>query len=344
MRALVARLDNAGDVLLAGPAIRAVAASADEVVLLCGPQGVAVAELLPGVSRTVVWESPWVGDGAPPVDRADVLGLVDRLAGLAVDQAFILTSFHQSPLPLALLLRLAGVPTIAATSVDFPGQLLDVRHAYLDDVHEVEQSLSLVATLGHRLPDGDDGRLRLRGPLPPVRPFDDPYVVVHPGASVPARGYDAERAARLVDLLVEAGRRVVVSGGPGERDVTAAVAGPPRDAVVDLGGRTDLGGLASVLEGADVLVSGNTGPAHLAAAVGTPVVEVFAPVVAPHRWRPWGVPAVLVGDLDIACAGCRARTCPFPDQPCLRDATPEALADAVAALVEGRHPLSEVAP
>ena len=84
--------------------------------------------------------------------------LVDRLTDLEIDQALVLTSFHQSPLPLALLLRMAGVPTIAAVSVDYPGSLLDVRHRVDDDLHEVERGLSLVATLGYRLPEGDDGR------------------------------------------------------------------------------------------------------------------------------------------------------------------------------------------
>jgi ADP-heptose:LPS heptosyltransferase len=338
---LVARMDNAGDVLLAGPAIRAVAAT-DDVVLLCGPHGAAAGDLLPGVDQTLTWRAPWVGDDAPPVDPADVGHLVDRLADLGLDRAVILTSFHQSPLPLALVLRLAGVGTVVGTSVDFPGTLLDVRHPYRDDVHEVEQSLSLVATLGYRLPEGDDGRLRLRGPLPPLRPFEQPYVVVHPGASIPTRGYDAPRAAALVDRLVDDGWRVVVTGGGGERALTAAVTGPDRPEVLDLGGRTGLAELASILAGAAVLVSGNTGPAHLAAAVGTPVAEIFAQVVAPHRWRPWGVPSILLGDLDIACAGCRARTCPFPDQPCLRDVTPEAVAAAVATLASARRDVAEV--
>ena len=340
MKVLVARMDNAGDVLLAGPAVRAVAATA-EVVLLCGPAGAAAGALLPGVARTLVWRAPWVGDDAPAVDRRDVADLVDRVAAERFDQALLLTSFHQSPLPLALLLRMAGVPTIAGTSVDFPGTLLDVRHRYDEDLHEVEQSLSVAATMGHRLPPGDDGGLALRRPLPSVRPFDEPYLVVHPGASVPARGYDAERASHLVRLLADQGWRVAVTGAPSEAELTAVVTAGAGPQVVDLGGRTDLAELAGVLEGARALISGNTGPAHLAAAVGTPVVEVFAPVVAPHRWRPWGVQSVLLGDLDIACAGCRSRRCPFEGQPCLRDVTPEAVAQAVTALV-GPAPRCEV--
>src|SRR5215218_8304234 len=191
---LVARLDNAGDVLLAGPAIRAVAAGARRVTVLSGPSGRAAAELLPGVDEVLTFEAPWVPFEAPPVDRAAVDALVERVACLGADVGIVLTSFHQSPLPLALLLRLAGVPRLGAISVDYPGSLLDVRHRVDDDVHEVERSLSLVAAMGFPLPPGDGGTLAVRRPLPAVRPFDGTYVVVHPGASVPARRWWPEGA------------------------------------------------------------------------------------------------------------------------------------------------------
>lgn len=331
---LVARLDNAGDVLLAGPAIRAVADGAERVTLLCGPGGRAAAELLPGVDDIVVFDAPWVSFDAPSTSRAAVDELVDRVAGLGVDQAFVLTSFHQSPLPLALLLRMAGVAVVAATSVDYPGSLLDVRHVVLEGAHEVEQSLSLVGELGYHLPPGDHGALAIRPRSSAGLSLQTPYVVVHPGASVPARGWDAARAAALVPMLVDLGWNVVVTGGPAETSLTAAVAGGPgRDGVVDLGGALDLAGLADVLEAASVVVCGNTGPAHLAAAVSTPVVSIFAPVVPLGRWGPWQVPTVVLGDQDIVCAGCRARTCPIPGQPCLAAVTPGAVVAAIRALV-----------
>jgi ADP-heptose:LPS heptosyltransferase len=327
---LVARQDSVGDVLLAGPAVRAVAAGAERVTLLCGPRGWAAGALLPGVDRVVVAHAAWIDAAPRPVTRAEVDELVDRLADLEIDQALVLTSFHQSPLPLALLLRMAGVPTIAAISVDYPGSLLDVRHRVDDDLHEVERGLSLAATLGYRLADGDDGLLAVRrdpaADLPDLG--DGPYVVVHPGTSAPARAWAPERHEALVGALVAAGRRVVVTGDAGERRLTATVAGG-RQGVVDLGGRVDLAGLAEVLARAEVLVVGNTGPAHLAAAVGTPVVSLFSPVVPAVRWRPWGVPQVLLGDQGAACAGSRARACPVPGHPCL-DGVP--VSEVVAAV------------
>jgi ADP-heptose:LPS heptosyltransferase len=314
---LVARQDSMGDVLLAGPAVRAVAAEAGRVTLLCGPRGRAAAELLPEVDEVVVAHAGWIDAEPRRVTREVVDELVDRLVDLEIDQALVLTSFHQSPLPLALMLRMAGVPTIAAVSVDYPGSLLDIRHRVDDDIHEVERGLSLAATLGYRLAEGDDGGLRVRLGGADVPDLEGRYVVVHPGASVPARAWAPERHAALVDALVEGGRRVVVTGGSSERPLTSLVAGPRRPGVVDLGGRVDLAGLARVLDRAEVVVVGNTGPAHLAAAVGTPVVSLFSPVVPAVRWRPWGVAHELLGDQGAACAGSRARVCPVAGHPCL---------------------------
>jgi ADP-heptose:LPS heptosyltransferase len=339
---VVARLDNNGDVLLAGPAVRAVAAGASEVTLLCGRRGVAAATLLPGIDRILEFTAPWIDPDPEPVDRPETDRLVARIAGIEPDIALILTSFHQSPLPLALLLRMAGVPRIAAISDDYPGALLDIRHHVGDDVHEVERGLSLARRAGFELPDGDDGSLRIRSHGPEVRaPFDD-YVVVHPGASVTARAWPAERNRKLVRTLAQNGQAVVVTAGPGEERLAAQVAGPPHPLVANLAGQVSLGGLATLLRRARALVVGNTGPAHLAAAVGTPVVSLFAPTVPAHRWRPWGVPHVLLGDQEVACAGCRARTCPVAGHPCL---TSVDVAEVIGALhrLAASPPLAVVA-
>jgi ADP-heptose:LPS heptosyltransferase len=243
-----------------------------------------------------------------------------------VDEALVLTSFHQSPLPLALLLRLAGVPRIGAISVDYPGSLLDVRHTVPDDVHEVERALSLATAMGYPPAAGDDDRLRIRGAGADDR--DPARVVVHPGASVPARAWAPERHRDLVATLAAEGRDVIVTGGPGERELTRGVAGT---VATDLGGETSLADLAGLIAGAGCLVTGNTGPAHLAAAVGTPVVSLYAPTVPAVRWRPWRVPHALL-HRDVPCAGCRARVCPIPGHPCIDDVTVDEVLAAVGRL------------
>ncbi|MFC4852032.1 glycosyltransferase family 9 protein [Actinophytocola glycyrrhizae] len=337
-RVLVARLDSDGDVLLAGPAIRAAAAHAAEVTLLCGPAGAQAGALLPGVDHTIVWHCPWIAANPDPVRTADVRALTDRVAAAGFDLAVILTSAHQSCLPLALVLRMAGVPVIAGISADYPGTLLDVRLRpdldFTDDAPEPERALAVVNAAGLRLPDVDDGALRVHPP-PDVSHLTGPgpYVVLHPGATVPARRWPAHRCAEAVRALTADGHRVLVTGGPGEKELTAEVAGRHG---TDLGGATGFPELAGVLAGADVVVVGNTGPAHLAAAVGTPVVSLFSPVVPAVRWAPYRVPTVLLGDQTAACRSTRARECPLPGHPCLTTVTAADVVAAVRTLRDGR--------
>lgn len=327
MRTLAVRLDSMGDVLLTGPALRALAATSDHLTVLAGPLGRTAAELLPGVDDVLCWEAPWVAADPKPVDPGAVDDLRDLVADGRYDRAVVFTSFHQSPLPTALVLRLAGVPWIGAISVDYPGSLLDVRHHVDDDIPEPERALSLARACGAELPEGDDGRLAVR-PVHAPEHLPRPYVVLHPGTSAPARAWPAERFRSTCTRLTELGYHVVVTGGPSERDLTAHVADGEGQ---DLGGLLDLEELAGVLAGAEAVVVGNTGPAHLAAAVGTPVVSLFAPTVPAVRWAPYGVRSVLLGDQDAACRGSRALVCPVPGHPCLTTVQPR---DVVAAVVD----------
>ncbi|MBB5919698.1 ADP-heptose:LPS heptosyltransferase [Actinoalloteichus hoggarensis] len=331
---LVARMDSVGDVLLAGPCLRAVAAGAESVTLLAGPRGAAAGALLPGVDEVLTWCAPWIDPEPPPLIEADVHALVADLRRRRVDRALVLTSYHQSPLPLALLLRMAGVPWIGAISADYPGSLLDLRHRVDGDPPESDRALSLAEAAGFALPPGDDGTLAVRVPLPELRELTGSpgYVVVHPGASVPARQMSASRSAAVVAAFAAAGHRVVVTGAPGDGGLTAAVA---RGGGIDLGGRTTLAELAAVLAHAGVVVAPNTGPAHLAAAVGTPVVSLFAPVVPAGRWAPHGVPTVVLGDQDAPCRGSRARECPVAGHPCLESIDPEEVVAATVRLAAG---------
>jgi heptosyltransferase III len=333
-RTLAVRLDSDGDVLLTGPALRALAAGGTRLDLLVSPAGEQAAHLLPGPHEVIVFDAPWSGYRPPPLDPAAVADLVERLRRNGYDRAVVFTSFHQSPLPMALLARLAGIPYIAAMSEDYPGSLLDLRHRRVAR-HEVEAVLELAAATGARLPAGDDGRLAV---LPPPGDVSaavpvDPFVVVHPGASVPSRALRAGHARRIVAALLQDGWGVAVTGGAAEADLGRQATAP---GAVDLSGRTSLAQLAAVLRRAECLVAGNTGPAHLAAAVGTPVVSLFSPVVPVERWQPYGVASIVLGDQEAACRNTRARECPIPGHPCLGEITPAQVVSAVEALATGR--------
>jgi ADP-heptose:LPS heptosyltransferase len=340
-RTLAVRLDNAGDVLVTGPAIRAIAHGSQAVDLLAGPRGRAAATLLPGVDEVLVWHCPWIDAEPAPVDAADVRSLVGRLAARRYERALVFTSFHQSALPTALLLRLAGVTWVGAISVDYPGSLLDLRHRAPEDLPEPERALSLARAAGFSAPPHDTGGLAVRRPLPDVGDLlpPGPYVVLHPGTSVPARAWPVERFAETARLLADRGVRVVVTGGPGEEPLTAAACATTP--ALDLGGVTSLQQLAAVLSRAVAVVVGNTGPAHLAAAVGTPVVSLFAPTVPAVRWAPYQVPRVLLGDQQAPCRDSRLTQCPYPGHPCLGGVTAEEVVAAVEQLAGDRLAASD---
>ncbi|MDQ2865237.1 MAG: glycosyltransferase family 9 protein [Candidatus Eremiobacteraeota bacterium] len=331
-RILAVRQDNNGDVLLAGPALRALRDGCDALTLVCGPRGTNAARLLPGVDDRIVWEAAWIDADPSTVDRADVDAFVDTVRRGRYDEAVIFTSFHQSPLPMALLLRLAAIRRIGAISVDYPGSLLDVRHSVADDMHEVERALSLAASMGYHLAAHDDGRLAIEG-IPQQHSSARKYVVVHPGCTVPARAWSVQGNRSVAAMLAESGYDVLVTGSSDESAITRAVT-DGREHVCDLGGKTSFAQFAAIVRDAAAVVCGNTSTAHVAAAVGTPVIEIFPPTIPAARFRPWMVPHVLLGDQNIACRGCRARVCPIPGQPCIAAVSAQAVVDAVRSLAK----------
>jgi ADP-heptose:LPS heptosyltransferase len=148
----------------------------------------------------------------------------------------------------------------------------------------------------------------------------------------------ATLARESVIALVSAGWCVAVTGARGETDHTRVAGDGAGSRVLDLAGQTDLADLADIVGSASAIVTGNTGPMHLAAAVATPVVAVFAPVVPVDRWRPWQVPHIVLGDTAIACAGCRSRVCPMATQRCVADIRDSDVVDAVSMLTASSVP------
>lgn len=164
---------------------------------------------------------------------------------------------------------------------------------YPDDVHEVLRVLAVTTAAGApsvgtdlELPLTPASRAEARRLLGGPGQSHGPYVCLHPGASRPANRWPPERFAAVGDRLVSAGHRVVLTGSPAEGPVTAAVASAMTAPVVDLAGRTSVVTLAAVLAGARLVVSNDTGAAHVAAAVQAPGVVVFHAGGDPARWAP----------------------------------------------------------
>ncbi|MEN3539517.1 glycosyltransferase family 9 protein [Microbispora sp. ZYX-F-249] len=199
-----------------------------------------------------------------------------------------------------------------------PGGLGEWWLPYPRAEHEVWRHLLLMRHLGVPLP-GNPARLEF-----PERPADlrrlaalmerrrlrpGTYAVVHPGASSPSRRWPAERFAAVADGLAGRGLRVLLSGVAAEAALTAEVRAAMRRPAADLAGRTGLGTYAALLRRAALLVSGDTGVAHLAAATGTPSVTVFLSG-DPVRWsHPGGRHPIARG--DAACSPCPHLDCPI---------------------------------
>ncbi|MBI4544645.1 MAG: glycosyltransferase family 9 protein [Gemmatimonadetes bacterium] len=133
-----------------------------------------------------------------------------------------------------------------------------------------------------------------------------PVVGLFPGGHAPSRRWDGGRFAALARALAARGARVIVFGGPAERELTARVAG---QVAVDAGGRTDLPLLAAGLADCHLLVSNDSGPLHLAAAVGTPTVSLWG-AGNPAVTGPAGAAHRLLRRPELPCVPCVKNRCP----------------------------------
>lgn len=351
-RILCVRLDNLGDVLMTTPAIRALKqqpTGADgtgrprHVTLLGSSAGCEIARQVPEIDATIAYDAPWVAAGRDMPLRTD---FVNRLSAYRFEAAVIFTCYSQSALPAAMLCGQAGIPLRLAHSRENPyGLLTDwVRDPEPDAGirHEVERQLALVETVG-AVPQTDGLSVRV-APAAQLRvaallaargvAFDRPYVVMHPGATASSRRWPAERfAAVAASLSQRHGCPVLVTGTPGETDVVASVVGKG-SRVHDLAGALSLDELVATIDGAALLVSNNSGPVHIAAACGTPVVDVYALTNPQHT--PWRV-AHRVLSKDVPCSNCRQSVCTEPHHACLTGVTVDEVVDAAGALLP-KHP------
>jgi ADP-heptose:LPS heptosyltransferase len=159
---------------------------------------------------------------------------------------------------------------------------------------------------------------------------------MHPGATAPSRRYPAEQFGEVVRILANETRTtVLVTGDESEGPLTEQVCASSGGRAHSLAGRLTLGELAALVEAAPVLVTNNTGPAHLAAAVGTPVVDLYALTNPQHT--PWRVPSRVLS-FDVPCRNCFKSVCPAGHNDCLRKITPAEVAAAVRELLATTRP------
>lgn len=338
---------------MTGPAIRALkeAAPRRRITLLTSPSGAEAGRLLPQVDEVLAYEAPWMK--APPAHRdgAGHIEFVQSLRARAFDAAAIFTVYSQSALPAALLCYLAELPLRLAHCRENPYHLLT---DWVEDTepasgvrHEVQRQLDLVASVGART---HDRRLSMSVPdaaFPTVERLlcdalapQQAWAVIHPGASAASRRYPPESFAAVATSLVrDLGWQVLFTGIESERDLITTIQSMMEAPSCSFAGDLSLAEFAALLSQAPLLIANNTGAVHVAAAVGTPVVDLYALTNPQHT--PWMVPHRLLSH-DVPCKFCHKSVCPEEHHQCLRLVTPEQVVAAARELFEETHPTQPV--
>jgi len=343
---LCIRLDSLGDVLMTTPAIRALKEGKRDrqVTLLTSKSGAKVAPLVPEIDEVIVYDPPWMKTTPARKTSQYDQAFIEKLRTGQYDGAVIFTVFSQSPLPAALTCYLAGIPRRLACCRENPYQLLTdwVREIDPGEItrHEVRRQLDLVAAIGYSL---EDERMRIRVPETAKRhlagilhkegiDLSQPWIVIHPGASAPSRRYSPQGFARVASRLFrDLGLNLIFTGTRSEMEMIGQIQAEAGVPSVSLAGRLPLPGLAALLEAAPMLLSNNTGPVHLAASVGTPVVDLYALTNPQHT--PWRVPSRVLNH-DVPCKFCYKSVCPEGHHNCLRLVHPQKVVQAVASLMK----------
>src|SRR5581483_2006034 len=284
---LAVRMDNIGDVVMLGPALRAVKETSPQarITLLASPAGTTAVGMLPWVDEVITWRAVWQDVGnRMPFEPEREQELVRRLASYQFDAALIFTSFSQTPHTPGYVCYLAGIPLRAGESKEFGGSTLttELRGAP-EELHQVERNLRLIECLGfevrerhlvvaipaaakHAVPT-----LLARAGLDPAKP----YLLLHPGASAHARRYPVARFGVIARLLSRRGWSVLVTGVERETPLLEELQSHAPNVHCLLGG-TSLAEYAALVEQAALVMCNDTLPMHLADAVRTPAVILFS--------------------------------------------------------------------
>lgn len=324
-RILAIRLDNIGDVVMLGPALRALrqAYPQAEITLMASKAGTQAAALLPWVDEVITWRAIWQEIGKDlPTEPGKEHELFSLLQAKSFDAAFIFTSFSQSPFPPAYACYMAGIPLRVGQSREFGGGLLSHWVKPLpDEIHQVERSLHLLRSVG--IP-ADNKKLELRVPLAGQRradtlldevglPKGQPFIALAAGASAVARRYDEKRFARAARMLIEqTGLPVVLIGSPrelGQFPNLEALA-EQDERVLSLIGKTSVVEMAGVIRRSALVIANNSGSMHIADAFHRPMVILFSGTDNIEQWVPRTPDARLL-NRSTECAPCRAFQCPY---------------------------------
>jgi ADP-heptose:LPS heptosyltransferase len=319
------------------------AAAGAEIDLVVGSWNVGLARAIPGIARVEALDAAWLARESGGLGMRGLLGRARSWR----DRHFDLAINFEPDIRSNLLLAASGATTTAGFSSGGGGSLLDISLPYDPRTHTSDNSRQLAAaifgvsprTASAHLALPPEARQRAASALAGAR---RPLVGVHASGGRAIKQWDPGRFGEVAGRLARDRRAtIVLTGSTADRPLVDAVRRVvPADSVIDVAGELDVLSLAALLEQLDVFLTGDTGPMHIAAAVGTPVVAVFGPS-DPARYAP-ADPIHRVVRIDLPCAPCNRIRLP-PDRctghtpDCLQGVDTDTVYRAAAAALEERR-------
>jgi ADP-heptose:LPS heptosyltransferase len=308
-RILLLRLERIGDLLMALPAIRDVRSLAPtaEIDLVVGRWNASLAAAVPSVNRVITLDAKWLAREGGGLGVPALLGAARGWRPSTYDLAINFEPDIRSN----LLLSASGAAWTVGWASGGGGPALDQALDFDPTAHTTDNARRLVAAAFGRTPSDSTRPLLVipdaarRAAEARIHPHAiERLVGVHVSGGRAIKQWDPTRFADVADNLMRTrGATIVLTGTSDERVLIESVKRRlPAEGVIDASGDLDLLELAALLQHLEVFVTGDTGPMHLAATVGTPVVAVFGPS-APHRYAPTG-PDDRIVRVDLACSPC----------------------------------------
>jgi ADP-heptose:LPS heptosyltransferase len=335
-RIAVVRALQLGDLLVALPALRALRARFPraEITLIGLPWAAAFVERFARYVDRFVAFPGWPGIAEATYGPKRTGRFLAEQRAYGYDLVIQMHGGGGASNPFALAL---GGRITAGYYEGGPPAGLTLAAPYPDDEPEVLRNLGLARLVGCReldprleFPLHTADRAEARELLRPLARSRGVLVGIHAGARPPARRWPPERFAAVADALARHyGARIVLTGGPDEVELMRAVADRMHAPALNLASETSLGGLAALLHQLDLFIGNDTGPAHLAYAVGVPSITLFGPADV-RRWAPLDQARHRIVRVPVACSPCGYWECPI-DHRCLRWIVPE----MVLAVAEG---------
>ena len=315
-RILITRTDRIGDVVLSLPAIKAVRLAFPDayIAIIVQPRIDDILKGNPHIDEVIVYDKNKKHKGI-----LKNLNFIKWLKGKKFDAVLILHSTKR----INLLCFLAGIPRrigYARGKADF---LLTDKIEYtkkLGEKHESEYSLDILRYLGidpeFSLPfiyvqNKDDEKAEEM-----LRSFGinngEKFIILHPGASCASKMWPLENFGKLGDMLIENLKiKIMINLAPDQAGLGEKVRGMMRNKPIFFCGKTTLGELAALFKKASLVISNDSGPAHIAAGVEAPVISIFGRNqlgLSPVRWKPIGEKAIAIHK-DVGCVECLAHDC-----------------------------------